>query len=70
MQLCIEQLLYRIKLSALFVVAIFFCPANIYRLSLGKVQLGKPNQTPLQGINFYLRKKKYLELNALQRLVV
>ena len=39
MQLCVEQLLYRIKLLVLFVLAIFFCLANIYRPSLRKVQL-------------------------------
>ena len=42
----------------------FFCLANIYRPSLGEVQLGRPNSTPLQGLNFYLRKKNS-ELHAL-----
>ena len=38
----------------------FFCPANIYRPSLGKVQLSRSNPT-LQRLNFYLvRKKKTL----------
>ena len=36
----------------------FFCPANIYRPSLGKVRLGRPNQKPLPAFNFYLRIKK------------
>ena len=37
---------------------LFVCLANIYRPSLGKVQLGRPNPKPLQPLNFYLRKKK------------
>ena len=40
MQLCIEQLLYRIKLLIVFGLS-FFCSANIYRPSLGKVWLGR-----------------------------
>ena len=36
----------------------FFCPANIYRPSLGKVRLGRPNQKLIQPPNFYLRRKK------------
>ena len=50
----------------------FFCPANIYRQGLGKVQLGRPNQKPLPAFNFYLKKKNnttfYSELHALKRL--
>ena len=48
---------------------IFFYPANIYRPSLGKVQLGRPNQNLIQPLNFYLRRKKkhYPEFNALQQ---
>ena len=69
MQLCIEQLLYIIILEVLFVLAIF-CPANIYRPSLGKVQLGRPNPKPIQPFNFYLGRKRkkpfYSELYALQ----
>ena len=45
----------------------FFCPANIYWPSLGKVRLGRPNPKPLQPLNFYLRRKKklfYSELYA------
>ena len=45
------------KIIVLFVLA-FFCPANIYRPSLGKVRLGRPNPKPLKPLNFYLRKKK------------
>ena len=63
-----EQLLDRKKIKILFVLA-FFCLANIYRPSLGKVQLGRPNPTQLQRLNFYLRRKKqtfYSELYALQ----
>ena len=45
----------------------FFCPANIYRPSLGKVRLGRPNPNLSQPINIYLRRKKktfYSELYA------
>ena len=73
MQLCIEQLWYRIKLYVLFVLA-FFCPANIYMPSLGKVRLGRPNPTPFQRFYFYLRRKKqqpfYSEFYALQHCAV
>ena len=31
-----------------------------FETSLGKVQLDRPNQTPLQEGNFYLRRKKYI----------
>ena len=48
----------------------FFCPANIYRPSLGKVWLGRPNPKPIQPLNFYLRRKRkkqlFSELYALQ----
>ena len=33
---------------------LYFCMANNYRPSLGKVRLGRANPTP----NFYLRRKK------------
>ena len=62
MQLCIEKLLYRIKLSEVFILGVFFCLADIYRPSLGKVQLGKPNPNQSQSLNFYLRKKKKILL--------
>ena len=39
---------------------LFFCLPNIYRPSLGKVQLGRPNQKTIQPLNFYLRKKNIL----------
>ena len=55
-QLCIE-LLSIIKLSPLFVLAFSFCLANIYRPSLGKVWLGRPNPKQFQALNFYLRSK-------------
>ena len=71
MQLCIEQLLYKTKLQALFVLA-FFCPANIYRPRLGKVWLGRPNPKPIQPLKFYLRRKRknplYSQLYALPRI--
>ena len=48
----------------------FFCLANIYRPSLGKERLGRPNSIPLQGLNFYLGKKTFnSELHALKRCV-
>ena len=34
------------------------CSANIYRPSLGKVQLGRPNPKPIPPLNLYLRRKK------------
>ena len=57
MQLCIEQLLYRIKFEGLFVL-FFFCAANIYWPSLGKVRLGRPNPKPIQPLNFFSEGKK------------
>ena len=36
----------------------FFCLVNIYRLSLRKVGLGRPNPKLLQPLNLYLRKKR------------
>ena len=36
----------------------FFCPGNIYRSSLGKVRLGRPNPKLPQPLNFYLRRKE------------
>ena len=43
----------------------FFCLANIYRPSLGKMRLGRPNQNQSISLKFYLRKKK----NILLRIV-
>ena len=37
---------------------IFFCPTNIYRPSLGKVWLGRPNSKLIPALNFYLRRRK------------
>ena len=37
---------------------LFFCQANIYKPSLGKVQLGRPNPKQIPELNFYLGKKK------------
>ena len=36
----------------------FFCHANMYRPSLGKVQLGRPNPKPIQPLIFLSQKKK------------
>ena len=41
---------------------LFFCPANIYRPSLGKVWLGRSNPKLIQPLNFYLRRKKSILL--------
>ena len=43
---------------------VFFCPANIYRPSLGKVWLGRPNPKLIPLLNFYLgrRRKKTILL--------
>ena len=52
-------------ISTIFFV--FFCWANIYRPSLGKVQLGRPNPKLIQPLNFYLRRKR--NKNILLRIV-
>ena len=61
------------KIIALFVLA-FFCPADIYRPSLGKVRLGRPNPNLSQSLNIYLRRKGkksfYSEFYALQCIVI
>ena len=62
------------KIVSIICSCLFFCLANIYRPGQGKVRLGRPHQTPPQGLNFYLRRKKitipfYSELHALQCLV-
>ena len=47
----------------------FFCKANTYRPSLGKVLLGRPNSHPTTTAQFLSQKKKntfYSELYALQ----
>ena len=57
------------KIIRIICSCLFFCPANIYRPSLGKVRLGRPNPNQSQLINFYLRIKKipsYSELYELQ----
>ena len=46
------------KIISIICFCLFFCRANIYRPSLGKVRLGRSNQTSLQRLNFYLRKKQ------------
>ena len=59
------------KIISIICSCLFFCPANIYRPSLGKVQLGKPNSIPIQALNIYFRRKRkrplYSELYALQQ---
>ena len=50
---------------------LFFYLVNIYRPSLGKVRLGRPNPKLIQPLNFYLRRKRnntfYSELYTLQQ---
>ena len=46
------------KILTIICSIFFFCLVNIYRPSLGKVWLGRPNPKPLQPINFYPRRKK------------
>ena len=46
---------------------LFFCLANIYRPSLGKVQLSRPNPKLIHPLNFYLRRK--IKKNILLRIV-
>ena len=73
--LCFYAIMYRTtivhnKILRIICSCLFFCLANIYRPSLGKVRLGRPNLKPLQPLNFYLRRKRknpfYSELYALQ----
>ena len=44
------------KIMSIICSCLFFCPANIHRPSLGKVQLGRPNPNLAQSL--YLRRKK------------
>ena len=37
---------------------LLFCLDNIYRPSLGKLQLGRPNPKLIPQLNFYLRRRK------------
>ena len=61
-----KQLLHRIKLYVLFVLA-FFCGANIYTPSLEKVQLGRPRPLPnTTTVAQFLSQKK--EKNILLRI--
>ena len=46
------------KISIIICSCLFFCPANIYRPSLGKVRLGRPNPKLLQPLNFYCKRKR------------
>ena len=64
MQLCIEQLLYKISLFILF-VCFFFCLANIYGPTLGKVGLGRPNPNHSKSLIFISEEEK----NILLRIV-
>ena len=57
------------KIISMICSCLFFGLPNIYRPSLGKVWLGRPNPKSIQLLNFYLRKKKipfYSELCGLQ----
>ena len=69
-----KRTIYKIKLSALFVLAFFFCPANIYIPSLGKVRLGRTNPNQSQSLNIYprmeIKRRFYSEFYALQCVAV
>ena len=58
------------EIQSIICSCLFFCTANIYRPSQGKVRLGRPNPKPIQPRNFYLRRKRknpfYSELYAQQ----
>ena len=59
------------KIISIIYSYLFLYLANIYRPSLGKVQLGKPNPNQYKSLNFCLRRGKkifYSELYALQHL--
>ena len=49
------------KIINIICSCLFSCP-NIYRPSLMKVQLGRPNPKQLHPLNFYFRKKKLFRI--------
>ena len=53
------------KIINIICSCLFLCPINIYRPSLGKVWLGRPNPKQLQMLNFYLRKIKHSTENCM-----
>ena len=46
------------KIISIICSCLFFCPANIYRPSLGKVWFGRNNPNLSESLNIYLRSKK------------
>ena len=60
------------KIISIICSCLFFCLANIYRPSLGKVWLGRPNSKPIPPHNFYLgrRKKKTILLRIVSNTTV
>ena len=51
------------KIISIICSCLFYCLANIYRPTLGKVQLGRPNPNLSQSLNIYLRiEKKHILL--------
>ena len=46
------------KILRIICSCLLFCPANIYKPSLGKVQLGRPNPKLLQPLNFISEEKE------------
>ena len=46
------------KIISIICSCLFFCLANIYRPSLGKVWLGRPNPNISQSLNIYLKREK------------
>ena len=60
--ICFYAIVYRTtivqnKIITIICSCLFFCLANIYRPSLGKVWLGRPNPNLFESLNFYLRRK-------------
>ena len=55
------------KIISIICSCLFFCLANFYKPSLGKVWLGRPNPKLIQQLNFYLRRKR--KKNVLLRIV-
>ena len=53
------------KIITIICSSLFFCLANIYRPSLGKMQLGRPNPNQFQALNFYFRRKKKSTQNCM-----
>ena len=53
------------KIISIICSCLFFCLVNIYRPSLRKVRLDRPNPNPSQSLNIYLRRKKKITQNCM-----